>query len=40
MAWYWWVLIGIGCVAVMVVKIKVLGKIMNSRKNSTAEDEE
>lgn len=40
MLWYWWVLIGIGCVAIAIVKVKVFGKIMNNRSKKQAEEEE
>ena len=40
MEWYWWGLIGIGCVIIAVVKIKVFGKIMSKKKNRNVEEED
>jgi hypothetical protein len=41
MAWYWWVLIAVGVVLIGWLKLKVLGKWMESRKakNEPIEDE-
>lgn len=40
MAWYWWVLIGVGVVLIGWVKLKVLGKWMERRKEATQEIDE
>jgi hypothetical protein len=42
MAWYWWVLIGVGVIAIGTVKLKVLSAWMAKRKeqNTPIEDDE
>ncbi len=41
MAWYWWVLIGIGVIGIGVLKLKVFNAWMQKRKerNQPIEDE-
>lgn len=40
LAWYWWVLIVIGVIAIGYLKLKVLGKIMQARKNRETPEED
>ena len=40
MAWYWWGLIGVGVVLIGWLKLKVLGKWMERRKEANQEIEE
>lgn len=40
MAWYWWVLIGIGVAVIGYVKIKVFTRIMNRARKDRPEEEE
>ncbi len=38
MEWYWWVLIGIGVVALGWLKLTVFNRIMKKRKEQPAEE--
>jgi len=39
MAWYWWALIGIGCLIIAFLKIKVFGKMMEKRNSKHIEED-
>jgi hypothetical protein len=38
MEWYWYVLIGLGVVAIAAIKLKVLGKWMEARQKREQEN--
>lgn len=40
MEWYWWVLIGIGCVAIAIIKVKIMGKMMSKKSGKQIEEED
>lgn len=39
MEWYWWALIGVGCVIIAIAKVKVFGKIMSKKSNKRIEED-